>query len=102
MSRQTVVQEDPANPANPTCSHTRDTTPKQLMDTCNWNATTIDKLYSAGQIAVGLGFLPGWIFEQLGVRWACSYAALLLTFGSVMFSLGLPHGGSGGQCSDSD
>lgn len=57
-----------------------------IMDQCKWKAREVDVLYSAGQFGVGLGFIPGFIFNQYGVKWSSLYACMLLIVGTFMFT----------------
>lgn len=60
-----------------------------LMKVCGYSASDVDLLYSAGQMGVGVGFLPGAIFDRFGVSWSSVYAFVMIVIGSIGVSYGV-------------
>ncbi len=54
-------------------------------------------LYSAGQFGVGLGFIPGFLFNQYGVKFSGLYSVLLIVFGAFFFTRNLARPSCGGN-----
>lgn len=76
---------------------------EQIVVVCELPVQQLHVIYSAGQLGVGFGVLPGYIFDRFGPVGACLYAFVLLVAGNWSMAASLSKVAvpmSGGLASD--
>ncbi|CAK9025255.1 unnamed protein product [Durusdinium trenchii] len=68
----------------------------QIMSRCGLTAQQLDVVYAAGQAGVGLGIIPGTLYDLRGPVGACLYGAVFNAAGNFGMSLMLQREGCGG------
>lgn len=68
----------------------------QMMSRCQLSAQRLDVVYAAGQAGVGLGIVPGTLYDLRGPMGACLYGALVSLVGHLGMVLQLRREHCGG------
>lgn len=68
----------------------------QIMSHCSLSAQHLDVIYAAGQAGVGLGIIPGTLYDLRGPVGACLYGAFFTAAGNFGMALMLQKKGCGG------
>lgn len=68
----------------------------QIMSHCSLSAQHLDVIYAAGQAGVGLGIIPGTLYDLRGPVGACLYGAFFTAAGNFGMALMLQKDGCGG------
>lgn len=70
----------------------------ELMAQCRLSASQLGMIYTCGQCGVGLGLVPGLIYDRRGPRGACLYALVMTLAGNAGLHLALSGSGHGSGC----
>lgn len=68
----------------------------QIMSHCSLSAQHLDVIYAAGQAGVGLGIIPGTLYDLRGPVGACLYGAIFTAAGNFCMALMLQKDGCAG------